>query len=124
MTNGDSILTGHGERMLEDQAVCVAVGTLLAREFPGFDFMVGCDHNAGTVVIDIMCDKPIGLANHGYLLHLSSVLGSEGQRKVRNAGGELLERLGLRRDRADAEWRQQAREHGLHTGGAVLKSRH
>ena len=120
----DSILTGYGDRMLDDQAVCVLVGTLLAREYPGYEFMVGVDHEAGTVAIDIMGDKPIGLERFGYLLHLSSVLSADGPRKIRNAGGELLERFGLRRDRADAEWRTEARENGLDVGGAVLKSRH
>jgi hypothetical protein len=120
----DSFLTGYGERLKDDQAVCVAVGTLLARFFPGIDWMVGADHEAGTVAIDIMCDKPIGLANYGYLLHLSSVIGPDGPRKIRNAGGELMERLGVRRDRPDAEWRMKAHEHGLDLGNAVTKSRH
>ena len=119
-----SFLTGYGARLKEDQDVCVRVGTELARHFPGFDFMVGVDHDAGTVAIDIMTDKPMGLANYGYLLHLATVLGPDGPRRIRNAGGELLERFGLRRDRADAEWRLQAREHGLDTSNNHNKSRH
>jgi hypothetical protein len=120
----DSFLTGYGERLADDQAVCVKVGEMLAREYPGIDWMVGVDHEAGTVAIDIMCDKPIGMEKYGYLLHLSSIMGPDGQRKVRNAGGELMERFGIRRDRPGAEWRVTAAEHGLDIGGNHNKSRH
>lgn len=120
----DAILTGYGDRLVHDQAVCKLVGEFLARAYPGIDWMVGADHEAGTVAIDIMCDKPLGMDRYGYLLHMSSIMGPEGQRKVRNAGGELLERFGIRRDRIDAEWRTQAREHGLLTDDNHNKSRH
>lgn len=120
----DAILTGYGDTLAQDQAVCVKVGELLARFYPGVEFMVGVDHVAGTVAIDIMCDKPLGLERYGYLLHLSSLMGPDGARKVRNAGGELMERFGIRRDRIDAEWRLGAREHGLIVDGNKNKSRH
>lgn len=120
----DAILTGYGARILDDQRVCVLVGEFLTREYPGIEWMVGADHEAGTIQIDIMCAKPLGMERFGYLLHLSSIMGPDGQRKVRNAGGELLERFGIRRDRPSAEWRTQAAEHGLDVGGAIVKSRH
>lgn len=120
----DAILTGYGERLADDQAVCKLVGEFLTKAYPGIDWMVGADHEAGTVAIDIMCDKPIGMERYGYLLHLSSIMGPEGQRKVCNAGGELLERFGIRRDRPGAEWRTQAREHGLIVDANKNRSRH
>ena len=120
----DAILTGDGATMLADQALCVRVGEDLARAYPGYQWMVGCNHEAGTVVIDLLCDKPIGLANYGYLLHISSLMGAGGQAKVMRAGGELLERFGLRRGSAQSEWKDQAVQNGLDLGNAVLKSRH
>lgn len=120
----DAFLTGYGDRLADDQAACKLVGEFLARFYPGIDWMVGVDHEAGTVAIDIMCDKPIGMERYGYLLHLSSIMGPDGQRKVRNAGGELMERFGIRRDRPGAEWRMTAREHGLITDANKNKSRH
>ena len=120
----DAILTGSGPTRMADQDLCIAVGEDLTATYPGYDWCVGANHEAGVLHIDLICDKPLGLQNHGYLLHIANVIGPGGQKRVRDAGGELLERFGLRRDRADAEWRAAARENGLDTGNAVLKSRH
>lgn len=115
---------GHGPNQRAEETLCTIVLTALNKAYPGYDFIASCNFLAGVLNLDVLCDKPIGLQGHGYLLHLSSLMSADGERKVLNAGGEMLERFGLRRDRADAEWRQSARENGLEMGGIVLKSRH
>jgi hypothetical protein len=115
-----AILTGK----MADQDVCIAVGEDLNQAYPGYFWMVGCDHFAGTIQIDLQISKPIGLDKYGYLLHLSTVLGPGGQKAVRHAGGELLERFGLRRRSAHEDTYEIAREHGLDIGNAHNKSKH
>jgi hypothetical protein len=109
---------------MADEDVCVAVGEDLTRAFPGYFWMVGCNHEAGTIQIDLPGQKPIGMERWGMLLHISTVLGAGGQKAVMRAGGEMLERLGLRRGAAHADTNEIALAHGLDTGNAVLKSRH
>lgn len=115
----DALVSGG----MADQDVCIAVGEDLTQVYPGYMWKVGCNHDAGTVVIDVGVPKPIGMENYGYMLHLSSVLGPGGQKRVRQAGGEMLERLGLRRGVAQADTHYRAVEHGLDLGGAVTKSK-
>lgn len=115
---------GHGRQQRAEEGLCHVVLTTLNRAYPGYDFLASVNFTAGVMNLDIICDKPAPLRGHGFLLHLSSLMGPGGEKKVLNAGGEMLERFGLRRDRADAEWRMQARENGLEMGGVILKSRH
>lgn len=119
----DAVLTGFGETRMADQDVCIAVGEDLTRHYPGYLWMVGVNHDAGTVCIDIQCDKPIGLGQYGYMLYLSTVLGAGGQAAVMRAGGELLERFGLRRGIAHEDTDHIAREHGLDTSNNKNKSK-
>lgn len=120
----DAILTGSGPTRMSDQDVCIAVGEDLTRAFPGYPWMVGANHEAGTLQIDLMIDKPIGLERYGFLLHISTVLGAGGQKAVMRAGGELLERFGLRRGVAHEDTSEIARAHGLNTDDNRNKSRH
>jgi hypothetical protein len=115
---------GHGPNQHAEETLAGIVLVALHRAYPGYDWLVTVNFIAGVMNLDLICEKPAPLRGHGYLLHLSSLMSAGGERKVLNAGGEMLERFGLRRDRADAEWRQVARENGLEMGGAVLKSRH
>jgi hypothetical protein len=112
--------TVTGDNMA-DQDACIAIGEDLARAFPGYPWMVGVDH--GSVCIDLALDKPLGMERYGYRLNLSTVFGPGGQKRVMQAGGELLERFGLRRTFAHDDTREIARENGLDIGGARNKSR-
>lgn len=120
----DALLTGSGPTRMADQDVCVAVGEDLSRMYPGYLWMVGCNHEAGTLHIDLQCPKPIGLENYGYLLHISTVLSPGGQHRVMLAGGEMLERFGLRRGAAHEDTDEIAATHGLITDDNKNKSRH
>ena len=120
------IHTDPNENAMSDQDVCIAVGEDLTSTFAGHPWSVGCCHEAGTIVIRLGYNPPTDkprLAEMGYLLHLSTVLGPGGQKRVRNAGAEMLERWGLPRQVAKIESRDRAAEHGLDTDDAVLKSR-
>lgn len=117
----DFHITGSGENAMADQDVCIAVGEDLTKHYPGYPWMVGCQ--AGSVCIDLAVDKPLGMDRYGYRLNVSTVLGPGGQKRVMQAGGELLERFGLRRGEAPDDAAEQARENGLDVSGARNKSR-
>jgi hypothetical protein len=107
------------EHAMSDQDVCIAVGEDLTQTYAGHPWMVGCDHEAGTVYIKLAYDPPAAKPQLGqmeYMLHLSTVLGPGGQKRVRTAGGEMLERWGLPRAAATTDSRDAAAAHGLDIG--------
>jgi len=114
----------YGDKAAAEEALCHMALVVLNRHFPGYDFLASCNLQAGVLNLDVICEKPLKYRAHGFLLHLSSIMNTHGEKALRNAGGEMLERFGLRRDRADAEWRTQARENGLDVGNMITKSRH
>lgn len=119
----EAIVTSEHDNQMSDMDVCIAVGEDLTQAYPGYLWKVGTTHEGGVVAIDVGVPKPLGMENLGYLLHLSTVLGPGGQARVRRAGGEMLERLGLRRTWAHSDTAEIAREHGLDRGGQILKSK-
>jgi len=124
MNPEDSILTGEGPTRMADQDVCIAVGEDLTQTYTGYFWNVGCNHEAGVVAISLAIPGDNGNTTRGFLLHLSTIMGPGGQKKVRAAGGELLERWGLPRGRAPQDVIERALEHGMDRGGEILKSRH
>lgn len=120
----DTAFTSSGPKAMADEDLCRAVGEDLQKMFPGYPWMVGANHEAGTVVIDLPEPwKPLKYRNYGILLHIPSLMGPGGQAKVFRYAGELLERMGLPRDRAPMDAGLRARENGLDVGSAVIKSR-
>lgn len=104
---------------MADEDLCRAVGEDLTRHYPGHPWMVGCDHEAGTLAIKLgYTQTPMGM-----LLHIGKLQGPGGQRLALMAGGELLERFGLPRKAADGDAVDAAREHGLDDSHAITQSR-
>lgn len=123
--SGPSVDTeSYGEQAMAEVDLCRAVGETLEASYPGYDWYVGTMLDAGTVVIDVVAEKPLPLQNHAFLLHVQTLMGAGGQQAVIRAGGEMLERFGLPRSRAPSEWKLRAAQNGLDAGGAVLKSKH
>ena len=118
----EAYVQGEGENAMADCDLCQAIGEDLMQTYPGYPWAVGVQ--AGSVCIDLAVDKPHGLERYAYRLNVSTVLGPGGQKRVREAGGELLERFGLRRGVAHPDFEWIAAEHGLDISGARNKSRH
>ena len=106
---------------MADEDLCIAIGEDLTATYPGYPWMVGV--NAGSVHIDLAVEKPLGLERYGYRLNVSTVQGPGGQKRVREAGGELLERFDLPRGRAPEDLQLRAIENGLDISNARNKSR-
>jgi len=107
-----------------DIEVCKRVSEVLQKHFPGHLWLIGADHQAGTVVIDLPYAKPMRLREMRFMLYLSTCLGSDAEKHIMRAGGELLERFGLARGEANKESYAQALEHGLNADAAILKSKY
>ena len=121
--NISAIIQASGPTAMQDRDVCLAVSETLTRAYPGYPWLVGANHEAGTVVIDLELDKPIGLSNYAYLLHIPTLMAPGAQTRVLAAGGELLERFGLQRGAAPKDVGQRAAEGGFDITGAIGKSR-
>lgn len=119
-----SLASSYGPLAMADEDVCRAVGEDLTHYYPGHLWCVGANHEAGTLYIDLPYQKPAHLRQYGYLMHISTVLGADGRKKVMRAGGELLERFGLPRSAATPDADAMARENGLLADGARDKSKH
>lgn len=124
MSETDIIFTGHGPTRMADHDLCVAVGEDLTSTYPGYFWNVGCNHEAGALHIELVIPHQVGNTTKGFLMHISTAVGPGGQKAVRKAGGELLERWGLPRGRAPKDTIERALEHGLDEGNAILKSRY
>lgn len=121
----EAAFSGTGERAMADQDVCIAIGEDLTRAYPGYLWKVGCNHEAGVAHIHLVVPSPIpDNTTKGFMIYLSTVLGPGGQKKVIGAGGEILERWGLPRDRAPEDMVDRANEHGLDRSNMVLKSKY
>ena len=113
-----------GPDAMNERDLCVAVGEDLQRAYSGYPWLVGCSKQAGTVVIDLPeAWKPPAYKQYGILLHMGSLMGPGGQKKVFHAGGEMLERMGLPRTAAPKDAGLKARENGMDISNAVVKSK-
>ena len=125
MTDTLSIdLQSYGEHALTEQDMCLAVGQDLTKHYPGYDWAVGVSYDGGTVTIRLMVEDDPDVNGYGYLLHLATLMAPGAHQRVMQAGGEILERYGLPRDRAPERWRMLAIEHGVRLEGIVERSRH
>lgn len=127
------ILTATGPDAIRDADLCCRIGAQLTEMYPGHIWRVGADHRAGTIVVDLPYQKVVWdartrqwklLRNHAFLLHIRDVLAQGGEARVMRAGGEMLERFGLKRAGRDEDARDKAWENGFTIDNSVTKSRH
>ena len=106
-------LGGYSPHDAADISLCKHVYECLEHNYPGHDWLVGANSDAGIVTIDLPYTKPLRLRNYGYVLHMSSTDAPDARRRIRHAGGELLERFGLARGGATEQSCARALQHGL-----------
>lgn len=99
---------------MADQDLCRAIGEDLAKHYPGHPWNVGVDLDSGSISIELCYPHP-GIQNvtFGYRLHPQTMMAPGGQKRVMQAGGELLERYQLARGPATDESHARATENGL-----------
>lgn len=120
----EAYLTGEGPTRDADEALCLVVGRDLTEQFPGYAWNVGCDHNAGVIAIRLAVPQFGGMASPGFLMYISTAIGPNGRDKVRAAGGELLERWRMSREKAPDDWVRRAEDNGLDRSHMIEKSKH
>jgi hypothetical protein len=129
----DHIISATGPTAVKDAELCCRIGEQLTRLYPGHMWRVGADHRAGTIVVDLPYQKIVWddatrqwklYRNHAFMLHIQDVLAQGGEDRVMRAGGEMLERFGLKRSGRDDDARFKAWENGFTIDNSVTKSRH
>lgn len=83
------------------QILCKNALDTLYKKYPGYMWMVMVDDVAG--IMNIECLNASG--RFGFTLHMKNIVHDAGvlNKRVMRAGGELLERYGLSRNRAKAD---------------------
>lgn len=119
MTESDGL---NMQQDAADIALCKAVWEELEKYYPGHPWMVGADHFAGVVTIQLAYEdgKDWNFSKYGHVLHINKLITPEEFKKVRNAGGDMLERFKLFRGRAAKDAEIQARHNGIIKDGALL----
>jgi len=113
---------GHGETAGTDIAICRRIHEVLEKHFPGYDWIIeaNSDNTVLTATIKLAYTDNLGrLTRFGCLMHLKSYFDAESERKIMQLGGELLERCGLSRKKANRDTRLLYRLNGMDTGNAI-----
>lgn len=117
--------TSHGDRAADDMVVAGQIMTELNRHYPGHQWDVTADHEAGVATIKLLYENQPGrVSSYGCLLHLTRFSNVTWAKRVMMVGGELLERWNLRRGSYREGDKLRAKQNGLLTANAVLKSRY
>lgn len=104
----------HTRHDAADIALCGKVSEILNRHYPEHLWMVGADHQAGLIYVELPYDPIIRVYNLGFKLHITKLGNAKSmEKKVMKAGGELLERYKLKRGKASNDVLDLARENGL-----------
>ena len=104
-------LAQHAPRDLE---VAAAMFHVLERHYPGHQWATSADHRTGMAHVKLLYLDREGInARYGFQLYLTQLNSDPRLQCVVRAGGELLERYGLKRGAATAETKILARQHGL-----------
>ena len=116
--------SSHGEKAAEDMATAGAVMAELNKHYPGHQWYVEANAEAGVVTIKLLYEAVRGrTSSWGCLIHLTTMANISWQKKVMMVGGELLERWNLKRGAYREGDKLRAKENGIITNNAILKSR-
>lgn len=97
---------GHGDFMIADLALGKKIMEVLEKHYADHAWFCDVSHEAGTATVQLMYegrDRIARVWKYGFLMHinkLSNELTEGFEVKIRNAGGEVLERYRIARRRA------------------------
>lgn len=115
--------TSYGDTAIADVTLGKQVIEKLEELYPRHNWYVEANHQAGVVSVQLCYPtktQALRVWNHGMIIHIKNLQSAKDvHRKVRDAGGELLERARLARSGANPYTAYQARENGLDTSNMV-----
>ena len=109
-----------------DIELCKKIYEELEKHYPGHQWCVGANSESGVFDIRLLYldgNRSRGLGDYGWLGHLRNLDSESAMKKVRNAGGELLERYRLPRQGYREGDKFKAVENGMDISNAIEKSR-
>ena len=114
----------YGENALADVQLGQKMIDALEKYYPNHAFFVQCNHEAGTLTIQLLYEdskKFVKRWAHGMLIHIINLqTENDIKRRAMLDGGELLERYQLARKGANPYTRMDARSHEIITDGEVF----
>lgn len=113
---------GYGANKIKDLAEGKKILDVLEKYYPGHDWFVNCCHQAGTATVQLMYegrDKSTRIWKYGFVLHLNKLDGGNIDKKVCNAGGEVLERYNMARGAVNENSIIDFFKHGVDAGSMV-----
>lgn len=105
-----------------DIALAKQIYDILWEIYPGHPWAISANHRQGNGTADIRLlypNKEGQIYQFGFKLHIGKLDASRIRKKAMIAGGELLERYGLRRGGANQHSALDARDNGLDRSGAI-----
>lgn len=108
--------SSHPSIPAADMELAVAVYHKLDEHYPGHQWRVNADHEAGIVTVQLLyIDLLRRNVKWGYVIHIARLNGDPTCLAAVMAGGELLERFNLSRQRGRVDWetKQRALANGL-----------
>lgn len=121
-SHGNSHVHAYGESQAADISLCSQVSEILNKHYLNHPWLIGCNHETGVFSIKLLYPNHVGMiGNYGVLLHLRKSAANHDvlQKNVMRAGGELLERWGMDRGKADNLSYEKAKNGKLITEGKV-----
>lgn len=115
-----TVIDIHTQNDAADIDLCRKVSEILNRHYPKHLWMVGADHKSGMIYVELPYETAIRAFPFGFALHIGKLGNAKTmKKKVMSAGGELLERFGLKRGAALKDTLGLAKENGLDTSGKI-----
>lgn len=97
---------GHGDLMVADLALGKKIMEVLEKHYADHAWFCDVSHEAGTATVQLMYeghDRVARVWKYGFLMHINKLQRENSknfEKKIRNVGGEVLERYKIARRRA------------------------
>jgi hypothetical protein len=115
--------SGYGDSLCKDLDIGKRVLDILEQYYPLHAWFVNAMTESGYITIQLMypgADQKMRIWRYGMLLHTGKLGASQDmQKKIMNAGGEILERYNMARGRLTANSYSEFLQKGVDTVGMV-----
>ena len=116
-------VAGYGNDMIKDLDIGKKILDVLEKYYALHPWFVNVSHEGGHATIQLMyegVDKKVRIWKFGFLLHLKNIMDAQDLvKKVKNAGGEVLERYNMARGAATTHSIMDFMKSGVDSGSMV-----
>lgn len=119
---------GHGSTYVQDLALGKKILEILEKNYSGHAWFVDTNHEAGHASVQLMyegLDGKVRIWKYGFLLHINKIANLDMhalENRIKDVGGEILERYHLKRAKFSIEDMVNFKEHGIDPSNMVMES--